>query len=437
MLNKKNNPRLAALLVLLGVVRDNLTLDHALAQQLPSIESPRDQALAQRLAYGVLRYLPALEHLSEQLLSKPLNEKHLDIQLCILLGIEQLWHMNLPPHAALHATVELAFMRKKPWAKGMLNAVLRRFQREQTECIERLQQNPTLQYACPEWLLERIKSDWPDGWEDIVQANLAAPPMWLRINLATTNRTDYLAELTQHEMAGSAGKGLSDVCLDTPCPVQQIPGFSSGMISIQDSAAQCAVPLLELATNQRVLDACAAPGGKTTQILENESALDTLVAVDIKSNRMRKVQENLQRLKLNCELITADVGNLDSWWDGIEYDRILLDAPCSATGVIRRHPDIKQRLQEKSITTLSALQLQLLEQLWLALRPGGILVYVTCSIFAQENQLVVQSFLDQHPDSRALPVHLPLGKACAPGWQILPGQDNTDGLFFARLQKNA
>ncbi len=432
-----SNARYCALQVLIAVLTDDLTLDLALTQQLPRLNEQRDQALAQRLAYGVLRYYTALDELADQLLRKPLRDKHPDLHLAMLLGLEQLWHMDLPAHAVIHSTVELARLAKKDWATGMLNAVLRRFQREHASLLPPLQAQPTLRYACPEWLLQRLQTDWPTQWETIAAANLQQPPMWLRVNLNRISRADYLDKLNAGELTGQPGSGIADVCLSSPCSVQQLPGFADGEVSVQDSAAQCAVPLLDLAAGQRVLDACAAPGGKTTQILEAQQDLAHLTALDIKPARMQKITENLTRLGLECELICADLLATDNRWEHHHYDRILLDAPCTASGVIRRHPDIKHRLEPAGIEHLAALQLQMLKRLWPALLPGGMLVYVTCSVFAQENQQVVQHFVAQHADASALPVYLPLGHQSGAGWQILPGPDNTDGLFFARLQKSA
>lgn len=438
-----NNAREGALRVLLSVLRDNLNLDHALTRHLPDLKETRDQALAQQLAYGVLRYYNALDELAGQLLRKPLDEKNQDLQLCALLGLEQLWHLNLPPHAAIHATVELARLRKKKWGTGMLNAVLRRFQREQQTLLDKLAVEPEFQYSCPQWLLDKLRDDWPDDWQSIAEANLQQPPMWLRVNPLKTTREQYLQTLSESGIDAQAGRGTSDICLARACPVLQLPDFADGHVSVQDSAAQCAVTLLDLAPGQRVLDACAAPGGKTTQILENCSELANLTALDISAQRINKVRENLQRLDMNldtdCELITADALHLDSWWNGQPFDRVLLDAPCTSSGVIRRHPDIKHRLQPENIHELADLQAQLLSKLWSVLQPGGMLVYVTCSVFAEENQQVVRSFVKTHPEAQLLPVDLPLGKPVGSdgnGWQILPGTDNTDGLYFARLQKN-
>ncbi len=436
MSKSSGNARACALQVLLSVFDQDLTLDLALAQHLPKLAETRDRAFTQQLAYGVLRFYTALDDLAGQLLRKPLAEKHLDLYLCILLGLEQLWHLQAPPHAVIHATVELAGIRKKKWATGMLNAVLRRFQREQDSLIKSLSRQPELQYACPHWLMQAMRDTWPDNWEEIAETSLQQPPMWLRANLSRISRKTYLARLADQEISAQPGTGSADIRLQQACPVQQLPGFSEGLVSVQDSAAQCAVPLLALAEGQKVLDACAAPGGKTTQILETQAGLSKLTAVEVKSSRAVKIHENLQRLQLDCQVIIADAAAPESWWDGTPYDRILLDAPCSASGVIRRHPDIKHRLQLSDIQRLSKLQYDLLTKLWPVLRPGGMLVYVTCSIFTQENQNVVSAFMAEHSDAKLLPVDMPLGFRADPGWQILPGlEDNTDGLFFARLQK--
>ncbi len=435
-----SNARECALRVLLSVLRDGLNLDHALTRHLPDLRQARDQALAQQLAYGVLRYYDALDELAGKLLRKPLDEKNQDLQLCMLLGLEQLWHLNLPPHAAIHATVELARLRKKKWATGMLNAVLRRFQREQQSLLQKLAGKPAFEFSCPDWLLDKLREDWPQHWQSIAQANLQQAPMWLRVNVLKTTREQYIQTLNEQGIDARPGAGVTDICLTKACPVQQLPHFDNGYVSVQDSAAQSAVPLMDLAAGQRVLDACAAPGGKTTQVLESCPQLAHLTALDVSAQRVTKVHENLQRLGLDCELVTADALHLDSWWDGQCFDRVLLDAPCSSSGVIRRHPDIKHRLQPENVLELADLQSRLLKKLWSVVQPGGMLVYVTCSVFAEENQQVIRSFVKTHPEARLLPIDLPLGQPIdneISGWQILPGTDNTDGLFFARLQKNS
>lgn len=454
--NKRRLPisdaRHAALAVLLSVQQRGQKLDDALAQTLPLLEAHRERAFAQHLAYSVLRWHLALLAIYRQLVRKPLADKDLDIELIILLGLEQLWHAHTPAHAAINTSVELVRHRKKPWAKGLVNAVLRRFQREQNKRVESLDNTSSTRYSCPPWLLQAWQEDWPENWQEIAISNLEEPPFWLRSNLRKHQRAEFTTMLKNAGIESTVPKHPETpaaVFLPHAVPVTAIPEFMQGSASVQDISTQMAAVLLDPQPGDRILDACAAPGGKTAQLLEQYPDIH-LTALDNKPLRLEKLITNLQRLGLSCETHCADAADPDSWWNKQHFDRILLDAPCSASGIIRRHPDIKHHLSPDAIADLQAQQRQLLKSLWQTLRPGGMLTYVTCSILSAENQTIVEEFCSITSDAKAHDfaaadsTQLPIGRPVSSGWQILPGDNipteagqfiSGDGLFFACLQK--
>jgi 16S rRNA (cytosine967-C5)-methyltransferase len=396
----------------------------------------RSRAHAAHLAYGVLRWLNALEWLAGQLLQRPMKKKDRDIQRLVLLGIFQLWKDGTPPHAAINETAGCARLLGKSWAVGLVNAVLRRFQREQEGLLSGLQNEPQ-RFAHPGWLLEALQTDWPGQWEAILRANNCQPPMWLRMNPRYDLPASIAAleqdglQVSPHPAAANARK------IDPPRPVSAIPGFREGRLSVQDAAAQLAADLLEADDGQRILDACAAPGGKTGHLLEMVEDAE-LVALDRSKTRLQRVQENLDRLGFSTRatLITGDAAQPDDWWDGNYFDRILLDAPCSATGVIRRHPEIKWLRDPGQVQEAVMMQASLLRALWPLLAPGGILVYATCSILHAENVAQVAGFLADTTDAEHLPLEAEWGREVDFGRQILPGDQDMDGFYYARLRKN-
>ncbi|OMH39462.1 16S rRNA (cytosine(967)-C(5))-methyltransferase RsmB [Motiliproteus sp. MSK22-1] len=394
-----------------------------------------ERPLLQQLCYGTLRYLPQLELIAQRLLAKPLKPKDQDVQALILMGLYQLLHSRVPAHAAISETVQAAVkLKKKPWAKGLVNAVLRNFQR-QPELQQTLQQNPIYSYAHPQWLIKRIKNAWPDHWSQVLEQNNNQAPMTLRVNLSAISRPDYSERLKAEGIPHHFGQfAATAIILDNPVDVDQLPGFSQGLISVQDEAAQLAAGLLDLQPQQRVLDACAAPGGKTGHILESETNLDHCLALDVSPDRLIRIEENLQRIGLNCELKTADAAE-SSWWDGQPFDRILLDAPCSATGVIRRNPDIKSLRKNSDIGNLSALQLNILENLWSMLGSDGRLVYATCSVLPDENEAVIKQFLDTHPEAVEFRVKADWGIERSAGRQLFPQENSHDGFYYAVIDK--
>ena len=429
------SPRLAAANALALVMAGKASLGSSLPAQVNKV-APRDQALARELAFGTARWYFRLQGLADRLLQKPLKAADRDLQALMLIGMYQLLYMRIPAHAAIGETVDVAVSMKKTWAKGMLNAVLRRVQREGAELLVELEHDPVIRVAHPRWLQKRLKAEWPQYWEAICAANNLHPPMSLRVNRRQGDRDTYLAQLNAAGIhAAACPYSAEGITLAEPRDVQQLPGFLDGAVSVQDEAAQLAAPLLDLKPGQRVLDACCAPGGKTCHILEQEPALQELVALDLEPARLERVRENLQRLQLTATLKAADGRALDVWWDGQPFQRILLDAPCSATGVIRRHPDIKLARQPEDIAALAALQGELLDQLWQTLDVGGILVYATCSVLPEENTRVIEAFLERQSGARQLPITGEYGVEQPCGRQLLPQPDGHDGFYLARLMK--
>jgi len=432
--NGKQNPRAVAVSILTRVVRDGQSLSSLLPQGLDSLP-PERRALAQELCYGTLRWWPRLELMLGELMDKPLKKKELEVKCLLLMGLYQLAYMDIPPHATVSETVAISLVLRKNWARGLVNAVLRRFQREQKALEARLEKSPVAATAHPTWLLEMLQQAWPDDWSAIVEANNQRPPMTLRNNRSRQNREHYLDELQAAGLPALPAEHCPDaLTLEHPMGVEQLPGFNEGRVSVQDAAAQLAAILVAPEPGMRILDACAAPGGKTGHLLEICSDIE-LFALDIEKNRLERVQQNLDRLGVSANLIAADAAQPEQWWDGNPFDRILLDAPCSASGVIRRHPDIKLLRQANDIAQLSRLQHRILKALWPTLRPGGMLVYATCSILPQENGEQLANFLATQDDAEGLLMEAPWGRPAGIGRQILPNQDGMDGFYYACIIK--
>jgi 16S rRNA (cytosine967-C5)-methyltransferase len=433
--SKIASPRLMVLNILAGVLDSGSNISDVESEN--RLPEARDRAFTRHLAYGVLRWLTALEWLAAQLLRKPLRRKDRDVYRLILLGLFELWKGDAAAHAAIHENAESARALGKPWAVSVINAVLRRFQREQSDWLARLEKKDE-RFAHPAWLLQALKADWPHDWEQILAANNQPAPLWLRLNqqLDTADTIEALEAggftLERHAIAMEAIK------VSPAGPVNLLPGFEQGRISVQDPAAQLAAGLLCLEEHHRVLDACAAPGGKTCHILETVPGL-TLIALDQSPARLELVGENLDRLGLrrsgSTHLIAADAAETAKWWDGAPYDRILLDAPCSATGVIRRHPEIKWLRSPDQIENASKLQAQLLKRLWPLLKAGGILLYATCSVLRVENSGQIKRFIECQPDAELLETDANWGQKLDYGRQILPGEQEMDGFFYASLRK--
>jgi len=431
------NPRLAAARALAAVLNGKASLNSSLPKELDKVEA-RDRGLTQDLAFGTARWQPRLDALAERLLQKPFKAADADVHALLLVGLYQLLYSRIPAHAAIGETVGCADKLKKPWAKALLNAVLRRAQRESAEILAELERDPVVRTAHPRWLQKALKAFWPEQWETICAANNAHPPMILRVNRRHHSRDAYLGLLAEQNIAAQASRYSRDgIVLGQACDVHSLPGFIEGWVSVQDEAAQLAADLLDLAPGQRVLDACCAPGGKTCHILEAEPQLAGVVAVDLEEKRLVRVRENLQRLGLDAQLIAADGRDTRAWWDGKPFQRILLDAPCSATGVIRRHPDIKLTRQPDDIAALATLQGELLDALWPTLDVGGVLLYATCSTLPTENTEVIEAFLARTSGARELDLATTAGVKQPHGRQLLAQQGGHDGFYYAKLIKIA
>lgn len=430
------NARHVATQVLTQVIKQRRSLSDCLDNELPKLTIARERALAQAICYGVLRWLPRLQALSSQLLSKPLKEKDIDIQIVIFIGLFQHLYLRIPPHAATAETVEITRFLKKEWASSLVNAVLRNFQRQQAALIATIDQEVTARWAHPEWLLQRLQTDWPHHWEAFAQANNTQPPLTLRINQRCLSRATYLQHLQTAQLSAILTPQTENgITLEQAIEVQYLPGFEQGWFSVQDAAAQWAAPLLDVPAGARVLDACAAPGGKTTHLLERYQ-IGQLVALDQQPARIALLKANLQRLRLTADVHCADARQPATWWDGQPFERILLDAPCSGSGVIRRHPDIKWLRQPEDMIQLKWQQATLLSALWPLLAKGGKLLYVTCSVLMEENNLQLQQFLATHHDGYEIKLPEGWGHPLPVGRQIFPGgRDNTDGFYYACLSK--
>ncbi len=431
------NPRLAAARALAAVLNGKASLGSSLPPLLDRVE-PRDRGLAQDLAFGTARWQPRLALLADKLLQKPFKAADRDVEALLLVGLYQLLHTRIPAHAAIGETVACVDKLKKSSLKGLLNAVLRNAQRDHEALFAELERDPVLHTAHPRWLQKRLKADWPEHWQAICTANNEHPPLILRVNRRHGSRDDYLAELRGNGIEAEPCTFSRDgIRLLQPCDVKTLPGFAEGRVSVQDEAAQLAADLLDLAPGQRVLDACAAPGGKTCHLLEAQPQLSEVIALDLEPGRLARVQENLERLQLKATLIAADGRATKVWWDGRPFQRILLDAPCSATGVIRRHPDIKLTRQADDIAALAQLQGELLDALWPTLEVGGVLLYATCSVLPQENSDNIAAFLQRTPGARELDIAGAFGLKQAHGRQLLPQADGHDGFYYAKLIKIA
>ncbi len=434
-----NPVRAQAALTLASVLQQKASLASLMIPAATQV-ADNEQALLQELCFGTCRWQPQLQSILGRLLEKPLKPKDTDIHALLLLGLYQIQYMRVPDHAAISTTVDACRALKKPWAEKLLNGVLRRFQREKDALTNTLATSPAFITAHPNWLRKQICNAWPQHADAIFDANNAHPPMTLRLKRGVVNRDNYIAQLQTHNINAKAAPFSPDaVVLEQAVDVFKLPGFEKGLVSVQDEAAQLAADLVKLNGGERILDACCAPGGKTGHLLELSESLDPaigeLVALDLEQRRLARVEENLKRLNKQATLICADGQDIDQWWDGKAFDRILLDAPCSATGVVRRHPDIKILRKATDIAKLAALQLALLKALWQTLTPGGRLVYATCSVLPTENSDVIQAFVEQQEDAQHDPIDADWGIAQTYGRQLFPQNHGHDGFYYACLTK--
>jgi 16S rRNA (cytosine967-C5)-methyltransferase len=427
------NPRAVAANVIRDVLGAGVPLNDALAQNYSSLSNPTDQPLVQELSYGVLRWWFRLQEMANASLQKPMKPKDLDVFCLLLVGYYQLQFTRIPPHAAVSETVAAVRQLKKSWADKLLNALLRRQLREP---FSEKSLSEEAQFDHPAWLLHALQTAWPDQWQAITQANNQRPPMSLRVNRQKISPEDYLGQLVQTGISAAVAEQAPEgIILEQAVNVEKLPGFSLGLVSVQDIAAQLAASLLQAEPGHRVLDVCAAPGGKTAHILETTPQLAELVALDIDSQRLKRVEENMHRLDLDATLICGDAANPSVWWDGVSFDRILLDAPCSASGVIRRHPDIKVLRQAQDVKRVGALQQQILAAVWPLLKPGGMLLYATCSVLPEENEAQMAWFVERHHDACYQSIEAPWGQQRPFGRQIFPGEQAMDGFYYARMMK--
>lgn len=415
----------------------------SLGDELPKQQdkaAPKDKSLLQEICYGVLRYLPELEYDVRGLMQKPLTGKQRVFHFLLLVGVYQIKYMRIPDHAAVSETVGATGTLKNRHMKALINGVLRNFLRayehKKNAPITSSSLPDSIQFNHPSWFIKKLQLSYPDQWQQILYANQQKPPMWLRVNQLHHTISDYKALLGKKEITINSVEPLSQAIeLTHPTDVANLPGFELGWVSVQDGAAQQAARLLNCQKGDVVLDCCAAPGGKTCHILETAPDIDSMTAIDIEESRLVRVKENLNRLGLKATVLAADAANSKSWWKGQLFDRILLDVPCSGTGVIRRHPDIKWLRKATDIDALVILQRQIIKEIWTLLKPGGTLLYATCSILPEENHEQIQNFLAHNADAQLLAINHNTNSDQGIGWQLLPDEKNMDGFYYAKLLK--
>lgn len=427
--------RLATIKSLHRVIRDQQSLTAAMQDIAPSIRDEQ-KPIYQQMNYGLLRHYYSLDLMLSKLLKKPLANQHADLKILLLLGLYQIEYMNIPLHACVDEAVNTARLLGKNWATGLVNGVLRQYIRQRENIAAQFTENAVFQFDHPNWLIKKIQHAWPNQAESILRTNNQQAPMTLRVNSILVSRPDYIAELRSRNIKALPCQfSACGITLDSAQDATSLPGFEDGYVSIQDEASQLAADILKLQHNQSVLDACAAPGGKSCHILEFMPDID-LVSLELDEQRINRMDDNMVRLGLSPNIVLGDARQPDKWWTGKQFDRILLDAPCSATGIIRRHPDIKLLRKESDIDKLALQQLTLLESLWPLLKRDGILVYSTCSILPEENYQPIHIFLSQTPDASELSIEANWGLKTQHGRQIFPIKHGHDGFYYARLHKN-
>lgn len=421
----RNLQKLAA--GILEEVLDGAALHQVLPHRLQQLQTPGERGALQDIVYGSLRLLGRLDCWLAALLERPLTDPQLGWLLRV--AIYQLAYTRAPAHAVVHNAVTAS---GEGWRRGLANAVLRNFQRRRAELEKMAEAQPSARWSHPDWWIAKLQAEHPEHWQGILEAGLLHPPFTLRVNICQGDVASYLQRLSEAELPARQ-TGEDAVTLDKAVSVHSLPGFDEGQVSVQDAGAQWAARLLDAQPGDRVLDACAAPGGKTGHILEraaSDSSAVALTALDVDAARLARVQENLDRLHLHAKQVVGDASNPDAWWDGQPFDRILADVPCSASGVVRRNPDIKWLRRPDDIAQFAAQQAVMLEALWRLLAPGGTLLYATCSVFNEENDGQVQAFLARHPTDAA---RRPLPEPLSDG-SLLPDAEH-DGFFYALLQK--
>jgi len=417
------NQRAVAATIIKKIYVDKRSLSDVLMEAWKSVPVGADRAFIQELCYGATRWFFRLEIIANQLLHKPLKAKDADVFCLLLIGLYQLIYMRVPEYAAVDETVSAAKSLKKEWARGLLNKILRLFIHNKNQYLSVADQQEVSLYSHPAWLIKKIKDDWPLEWESILQANNSPAPMTLRVNQQKTSRENYSEILKKNDIEANKVDGLQQaIQLKKPLPVDKLPGFQEGLCSVQDASGQQIAEILALKPGLRVLDACAAPGSKTCHIMEQEPSLSNITVIDKDTKRLELVSENIERLGLNHQqvhYVASDASEVKTWWDGKLFDRIVIDAPCSGTGVIRRHPDIKILRRTDDIENFTLLQKRLLETLWPLLANEGQLIYSTCSILNCENEQLISRFIESANGS------------LKQQHQRLPSKGSTDGFYFA------
>nr|WP_199042688.1 16S rRNA (cytosine(967)-C(5))-methyltransferase RsmB [Dyella sp. ASV24] len=426
--------RALAAQALADVALRGTSLRDAMERHAPKLADSRDRALLMALLSDGARWWLRFDPVLDRLLEKPLRQKEPAIHALLVLGLVQLEILQLPEYAAVAATVQATRAMQRPRMAGLVNAVLRRWQRERETLLATLDAKPQTRHAHPAWLAKALARDWPAQSDAVMAADNVEPPLMLRVNQRRTTRESLIERLRSDGYTADVHDWLADgIVLPHSTDVTRLPGFAAGEFAVQDGAAQIAADLAELSDGQRVLDACAAPGGKACHLLERANV--ALTALEFDARRAQRITQNLERLGLSANLVIGDAGQPADWWDGTPFDRILIDAPCSATGVLRRRPDVRLHRRESDIATLAGQQRRILEALWPLLAPGGRLVYITCSMLRAENDDIVGAWLNTQADARAVAFNLPVGQAATVGWQVLPGEGDLDGMYYAVLEK--
>jgi 16S rRNA (cytosine967-C5)-methyltransferase len=410
------------------------SLRDAMERYAPQLADSRDRALLMALLSDGARWWMRFDPALDRLLEKPLRQKEPAIHALLVLGLVQLEILQLPDYAAVAATVQATRTLQRPRMAGLVNAVLRRWQRERIELLAALDAKPQTRHAHPAWLAKAIARDWPAQADAVMAANNVEPPLMLRVNRRRAERDALIERLRADGYTAEPHAWLGDaIVLPHSSDVTRMPGFAAGEFAVQDGAAQIAADLADMRDGLRVLDACAAPGGKACHLLERADV--ALTALEFDARRAQRIGQNLERLGLNADVVIGDAGQPAGWWDGKPFDRILIDAPCSATGVLRRRPDVRLHRRESDIAAMVSQQRQILAALWPLLAPGGRLVYITCSLLRAENDAVVSDWLAGQTDARSVALTLPAGQPASVGWQILPGDGDLDGMYYAVLEK--
>ena len=429
-----NDTRALAAQALADIALRGVSLREAMDRKAPQLRDPRDRALLMALLSDGARWWLRFDAVLDRLLDQPLRRKEPEVHALLVLGLVQLEILQLQDYAAVAATVEATRALKRPRLAGLVNAVLRRWQRERVELLAALDAEPQTRYAMPPWLVKTIANDWPAQLDAVLADSNREPPLMLRANRRRVARDTLTEQLRAADYAAEPHPWLADgIVLPHSTDITRMPGFAQGLFAVQDGAAQVAADLADVHKGQRVLDACAAPGGKACHLLERADI--ALTALEFDAARATRIQQNLDRLGLHADVRVGDAGEPSGWWDGQAFDRILIDAPCSATGVLRRRPDVRLHRRASDIDALVAQQQRILTALWPLLAPGGRLVYITCSLLRAENEAVAERFFAGRVDARAIPVNLPVGQAVTNGWQILPGDGDLDGMYYAVFER--